>query len=138
FVGVAAIATSCTRRIFNRPSSPAHSMRARAASVPNPRLDADRGRTTVRAAERTKRTLCLIPAYNEAANLPIVIGEVRVACPTVDILVVDDGSTDSTADVEERLGVRWLRFHDRMGIGSEMRAGLRYADVFGCGEEQRQ
>ena len=131
-VWVAAIATWCTRRIFNRPSSPAHSMRARAASVPNPRLDADRGRTTVRAAERTKRTLCLIPAYNEAANLPIVIGEVRVACPTVDILVVDDGSTDSTADVAERLGVRWLRFPDRMGIGSAMRAGLRYAAVLGC------
>jgi glycosyltransferase involved in cell wall biosynthesis len=89
-------------------------------------------RPHLRGRWRPARTLCLIPAYNEAANLPIVVRDVRAACPTLDILVVDDGSTDSTAAVAERLGVRWLRLPDRMGVGTAMRAGLRYAALLGC------
>ena len=47
--------------------------------------------------------------------------------PDLDVLVIDDGSTDDTPWVLQELGVRCLRFPDRMGIGSAMRAGLRYA-----------
>jgi glycosyltransferase involved in cell wall biosynthesis len=49
----------------------------------------------------------------------------------LDILVVDDGSTDETALLLARLGVRWLRFPQRLGIGSAMRAGIRYATRLG-------
>lgn|SRR6266853_111430 len=73
------------------------------------------------------RALCLIPAHNEAANLSAVVAEVRARRPDLDILVVDDGSTDKTMVIVPRLGVRWLQLMDRMGIGSAMRAGLRYA-----------
>jgi glycosyltransferase involved in cell wall biosynthesis len=73
------------------------------------------------------RILCLIPAHNEAANLAAVVAEVRSRRPDFDILVVDDGSTDKTMVIVPRLGVRWLQFTDRLGIGSAMRAGLRYA-----------
>jgi len=55
----------------------------------------------------------------------------RVACPDLDLLVIDDGSTDDTVACLDRLDVRWLRFPERMGIGSAMRAGLRYAVRFG-------
>jgi glycosyltransferase involved in cell wall biosynthesis len=74
-----------------------------------------------------KGGLCLIPAHNEAANLTAVVAEVRSRRPDLDILVVDDGSTDRTMAIVPRLGVRWLELTDRLGIGSAMRAGLRYA-----------
>jgi glycosyltransferase involved in cell wall biosynthesis len=47
--------------------------------------------------------------------------------PDITLLVIDDGSTDDTAAVLGALGVRSIRFPERMGIGSAMRAGLRYA-----------
>jgi glycosyltransferase involved in cell wall biosynthesis len=74
-----------------------------------------------------RRILCLIPAHNEAANLAAVVAEVRSRRPDLDILVVDDGSTDRTMAIVPGLGVRWLQLTDRLGIGSAMRAGLRYA-----------
>jgi glycosyltransferase involved in cell wall biosynthesis len=52
---------------------------------------------------------------------------VRARYPDLELLVIDDGSTDDTPSLLERLDVRWLRFPERMGIGSAMRAGLRYA-----------
>jgi glycosyltransferase involved in cell wall biosynthesis len=73
------------------------------------------------------RPLALIPAYNEAASLPTLVQELRAHRPDLEILVIDDGSTDDTAMVLERLGVRWLRFPDRLGVGAAVRAGLRYA-----------
>jgi hypothetical protein len=73
------------------------------------------------------RALCIIPAYNEAANLGAVVAELRSLRPGLDILIVDDGSTDRTMAIVPMLGVRWLQLTDRLGIGSAMRAGLRYA-----------
>jgi glycosyltransferase involved in cell wall biosynthesis len=77
------------------------------------------------------RILCLLPAHNEAANLAAVILELRACRPDLDLLVVDDGSTDGTAALMERLDVRWLRLPERMGIGGAIRAGLRYAARLG-------
>jgi glycosyltransferase involved in cell wall biosynthesis len=73
------------------------------------------------------RLLILIPAYNEAANLPVVVGEIRATVPDADILVVDDGSDDGTRDVVKRLGVRWISLALRLGVGVAVRTGLRYA-----------
>ena len=77
------------------------------------------------------RILTLIPAHNEAANLPAVIGEIRERRPDLDILVVDDGSTDATRQVLEDLGVRWLGWPHRRGVGCAVRAGLRYGARLG-------
>jgi glycosyltransferase involved in cell wall biosynthesis len=77
------------------------------------------------------RTLTVIPAHNEAANLPAVVAEIRERRPDVDILVVDDGSTDDTTQVLDRLGVRWLGWPQRRGVGCAVRAGLRYGARLG-------
>jgi len=73
------------------------------------------------------RALALIPAHNEAACLSAVVAELRASRSDLDILIVDDGSTDGTAGILERLGVQSLRFPARLGIGNAVRAGLRYA-----------
>ncbi|HYN06459.1 MAG TPA: glycosyltransferase [Vicinamibacterales bacterium] len=125
---VAAIATWTARRITGRGSHPAHSMTTRPAdrghAGPRGSRSTARAQTTPRALTRV---LGLIPAHNEAATLQGVVADVRASHPALDLLVIDDGSTDDTPDVVEELGVRWLRLPERMGIGSAMRAGLRYA-----------
>jgi glycosyltransferase involved in cell wall biosynthesis len=79
----------------------------------------------------SKRFLVLIPAHNEAASLPSVIRELRSVVPDAELLIVDDGSTDGTSRLAESLDVRWLRLHERVGVGGAVRAGLRYAAKLG-------
>ena len=77
------------------------------------------------------RVLALIPAHNEARNLPAVVGRIRDRRPDLTVLVVDDGSTDDTVCVLEDLGVRWLGWPQRRGVGCAVRAGLRYGSRLG-------
>lgn len=73
------------------------------------------------------RILVVMPALNESAAVGTVIREVRDALPTADVLVVDDGSTDRTADVAEAAGARVARLPFHLGVGGAMRLGYRYA-----------
>jgi len=75
----------------------------------------------------TRRVLCVVVAHNEAPNLALVVADIRAQRKPLDILVVDDGSTDRTAAALPELGVRWVQLPERMGVGSAMRTGLRYA-----------
>jgi glycosyltransferase involved in cell wall biosynthesis len=75
--------------------------------------------------------MAVVPARNEAVNLPLVIGELRELLPGSAILVIDDGSSDSTTEVARSLGVRWLRLHQHLGLGGALRAGLRRACQLG-------
>ncbi len=74
-----------------------------------------------------RRVLALIPSYNEAASLPGVVNGLRHRQRDLDILVVDDGSSDDTVARLRELGVRWLHWPERRGVGKALRAGLRYA-----------
>ncbi len=121
---VAAMVVWSARRLAGRPAKPSHSMRPRPAVAT---LAPDGHPRSGRPAGRTSRILTLIPAHNESANLPAVVADVRRCRPDLDILVVDDGSTDGTALLLEDLDVQWMRFPERLGIGSAVRAGLRYA-----------
>jgi glycosyltransferase involved in cell wall biosynthesis len=76
---------------------------------------------------RRPRVLTLIPAHNEAANLPAVVGALRQRRRDLDVLVVDDGSSDQTVALLRDLGIRWLHWPERRGVGRALRAGLRYA-----------
>ena len=68
-------------------------------------------------------TLVFIPAWNEEANLPAVIHELREQLPDVDVLVVDDGSTDGTAAIASGLGAEVLSFGENRGLRAGIAAG---------------
>lgn len=75
------------------------------------------------------RALIITPTYQEAANIGEYLERVRTAVPAVDILVVDDGSPDGTADIAEavardRGGIEVLRRPAKDGLGSAYRAGF--------------
>jgi glycosyltransferase involved in cell wall biosynthesis len=69
-----------------------------------------------------------IPCYNEAETLPAVLADLPRSLPGVDcieVLVIDDGSTDATAEVAEQLGVRHIVRHaTNQGIAAAFQSGL--------------
>src|SRR5215218_8418559 len=71
-------------------------------------------------------TLVIIPAFNEEAALPAVLRELA-ARPALDVIVVDDGSTDRTAAVAADLGATVLSLPFNLGIGGALRTGFLYA-----------
>lgn len=73
------------------------------------------------------RVLVVVPAWNEEDSIAAAIEEVRSTNPGVDLLVVDDGSLDATAQIAERAGVPVCRLPYNLGVGGAMRAGYRYA-----------
>ena len=114
----AAIVVWTWRRAIRRPASPGQSM---------PRAGRARPADSRPWLPPPQRMLALVPAFNEALNLTRVVRELRRIAPDVDILVVDDGSTDGTGDLLPTLGVDWLTLPHRLGVGGAVRAGLRYA-----------
>jgi glycosyltransferase involved in cell wall biosynthesis len=73
------------------------------------------------------KTLVIIPAFNEEETLRGVILGIRSFLSQADILVVNDGSTDSTGDIAREEGVLVLEHPYNMGIGATMQTGFLYA-----------
>jgi glycosyltransferase involved in cell wall biosynthesis len=76
--------------------------------------------------------LIIIPAFNEEEALAGLLAEIRALTPEqvgadVETLVVDDGSTDRTAEVARAGGARVLRLARNLGIGGAVQTGLRLA-----------
>jgi dolichol-phosphate mannosyltransferase len=77
------------------------------------------------------RVLVVLPTYNELANIDPVCRAVLAAAPQVDILVVDDGSPDGTADAAQRLAgelgrIEVLRRDHKQGLGQAYLAGFAW------------
>lgn len=71
--------------------------------------------------------LIIIPAFNEEASLPGVIRDLREHVPSADMLVVNDGSRDSTSRTARAMGVKVLDLPFNLGIGGAVQAGYLYA-----------
>src|SRR6516162_9728141 len=74
-----------------------------------------------------REVLVIIPAHDEEASLPRTLAEVRSKAPGVDVVVVDDGSHDRTAEVARAAGVPVLRHAVNLGVGAALQTGFRYA-----------
>ena len=84
----------------------------------------------------TRDTLVFIPAWNEEDNLPAVLADIRTELPDADVLVVDDGSTDRTAEIAQEHGAAVVSFGENRGLRSAIAAGYEYAAEHGyayCG-----
>jgi dolichol-phosphate mannosyltransferase len=93
----------------------------------------ERSDSGTKSGERpSRRTLAIIPTYNERENLPLIVERLHSARPEVHILVVDDGSPDGTGDLADELA---LSDPDRMhvmhrivkdGLGAAYLAGFAW------------
>lgn len=77
------------------------------------------------------RQLIIVPAWNEADSLGPTLAEIRATVPAMDIVVVDDGSTDATAQIATAADVAVLQLPFNLGVGGAMRAGYEYAKRLG-------
>jgi dolichol-phosphate mannosyltransferase len=78
------------------------------------------------------KALVIIPTFNEAENIPTLVPRVLEQDPGLEVLVVDDNSTDGTGDRVEEMRVSEPRLHclhrpAKMGLGTAYVDGFRYA-----------
>ncbi|MDH3674874.1 MAG: glycosyltransferase family 2 protein [Anaerolineae bacterium] len=79
----------------------------------------------------SERLLVLIPAYNEQGSISQVVNSVRQTVPYADVLVVDDGSVDKTADLAKLAGAFVVRHPFNLCIGGAVQTGLKFAQQEG-------
>jgi len=78
-----------------------------------------------------QRGIVVIPTYNEAANIELLVDRVRGSVPSLDILVVDDNSPDGTGDIVEEImahdkQIQVLHRAEKSGLGTAYLAGLAW------------
>jgi dolichol-phosphate mannosyltransferase len=76
-------------------------------------------------------TLVVIPTYNEADNIELIVDRVRASVPTADVLIVDDNSPDGTGDVADKVAghddrVQVLHRDVKTGLGAAYLAGFAW------------
>ncbi|MCX5657715.1 MAG: glycosyltransferase family 2 protein, partial [Candidatus Omnitrophica bacterium] len=75
----------------------------------------------------THKTLIIIPAYNEESTILDVIGDIRAYMPGARIVVVDDGSKDSTFILAEKEADFSLQLPYHLGLGAALQTGYLFA-----------
>ena len=71
------------------------------------------------------RTLVIMPAWNEEEIIGNTITELLQRVPEVDLVVVNDGSTDHTSEIARRAGAFVIDLPYNMGVGAAMRTGYK-------------
>lgn len=81
--------------------------------------------------EQPPKALAIVPAFNEEGSLPSLIQEIKRKCPSLDILVINDASSDNTSEAARHAGAKVLNLPFNLGIGGAVQTGFRYAENHG-------
>jgi glycosyltransferase involved in cell wall biosynthesis len=73
------------------------------------------------------RIVAVVPAFDEEDAIGSVVDEIRAFDPGIDVVVVDDGSSDATAATATEAGAAVVRLPFNLGIGAAVQTGFRYA-----------
>jgi glycosyltransferase involved in cell wall biosynthesis len=76
------------------------------------------------------KTLLIVPAWNEAESLPPLLTELRERYPQYDVLVVNDGSSDSTTQAARAGGAWVVELAYNLGVGGAEQTGFMYAQRY--------
>lgn len=84
------------------------------------------------------RTLVVVPTYDEAENVSLIVDRIRRSAPDADVLIVDDGSPDGTGEIADALACRDGAVHvvhraQKSGLGAAYLNGFRWAESHGYG-----
>jgi dolichol-phosphate mannosyltransferase len=79
-----------------------------------------------------ERALVVVPTYNEAVNLPVIVPQILAQDPRLDVLIVDDNSPDGTGQLADQMAAGDARVHvlhrpGKGGLGKAYLAGFRWA-----------
>jgi dolichol-phosphate mannosyltransferase len=77
------------------------------------------------------KRLVIIPTYNESANVSVIVQRIFKHIPNTEVLIIDDGSPDGTAQIVESLqsnfsGLHLLKRANKSGLGSAYRTGFAW------------
>ena len=78
-----------------------------------------------------KELLVFIPAHNEEENIEKVIEDLEEHCPGLDFLVIDDGSTDHTAEICHQKGIPCMSLPVNLGLDGVFQTGNKFAYLHG-------
>lgn len=73
------------------------------------------------------KTLIIIPAYNESENIEKVVANIKESCPEYDYIIINDCSTDNTAEICKANNFNYLDLCCNLGIGGGVQSGYKYA-----------
>jgi glycosyltransferase involved in cell wall biosynthesis len=76
---------------------------------------------------RALKRVAIVPAFNEEEAVTRVIDELRAFDPGLEVVVIDDGSTDRTAETARACGASVVQLPFNLGIGGAVQTGFRYA-----------
>jgi glycosyltransferase involved in cell wall biosynthesis len=80
---------------------------------------------------QTQKVLVIVPAYNEERAIQYVVKDILKKYPRFSVLVIDDGSTDNTAQEASRAGATVVSLPINLGIGGAVQTGLKIAHAEG-------
>jgi glycosyltransferase involved in cell wall biosynthesis len=70
----------------------------------------------------------IIPVYNEGETIGGLVTKIKSSYPDFDVIVIDDGSIDNTADAAQTAGARVYSHPYNIGNGAAIKSGIRVAD----------
>lgn len=73
------------------------------------------------------KTLVVVPAYNEERSIHTVIKNIKTQEPNIDVVVINDGSTDNTYLEAKKAGALVINLPQNLGIGGAVQTGYIYA-----------